>query len=365
MKKALLAIALLAGGIAGRAEPKKNLPETAKPPVHALFALTNTCNWLVVDGKRINLFDGEVDGVVNYTTWNMVEPEQGKFRYPGFDRMINEAGAAGKYLAYNIIPGNHAPKWVYDQGIETFEYSMPDGRKCRSYLPWNTVDGKRVLNTKLLDIWRHTVTAYSQYLYQHPNRDRISYVAITGFPFGNGLELMVPLNYEDCKRLKYDREAEDLYIEFVQRCVDIFIECLPDFPLGLAFTDYFGANPDGTHRRSTREVDAIMAYAVKKANLKGVTLVPMGLWLGHRGIVNDPKHALMRQMSKFQPQVIGIALEGQMGSYKSKNYLPLEEQLDLALNMKASWVQLWHHDIVYGPYQPILKKYREKFRNAK
>ena len=112
-----------------QAQVKKTLPALDPLPKKGVFALTNTSNWLIVDGKRIDLFDCEVDGVVNYITWDMVEPLEGKFRFPGLDRMLNKAQETNKYLAYNIISGSHAPDWVYERTkSEPFTYSVPDGR---------------------------------------------------------------------------------------------------------------------------------------------------------------------------------------------------------------------------------------------
>ena len=341
-------------------EPKKKtvqLPLTTPAFVKGIFATTNTSNWVLRNGKRINLFDCEVDGVVNYMSWRMVEPQEGKFRYPGLDRMLKEAAKTNKYLSYNIIAGIHTPEWYYEKtGQKPFMESA--GRK--SYLPWITVNGKRVLNTPFLKIWKNTIVNFSHYLYNHPHRDRISYIAITGWPTTNGLELMFPVKYKDLQKLKWDAEAKRIYVEFCQRIVNIFIEAFPDFPLGIAFTDWFGYNKDGSPHRSNSEVDAIMNYAIKRAKLKGVTLIPMGLFLAHRNLVTNANHPLTKQMRKFQKQTMGIALEGPMGSYNS-NYMSLEMQLKAAQKMSPAWIQFWHHDVIYPAHQEILKKYRPKF----
>ena len=347
-----------AGGQARAAAP--GLPVMDKAPRHGLFALTNTGNWVIEGGKRLDLFDYDVSGVTNYVTWRDVEPAPGMMRYPGFDAMMQDAARTGKKLAYNILSGMHTPQWVYDKGIEKF--SLNDRkREVSSFLPWKEVDGRRVLNTDMLAIWEEVVRAYSDHLYKNPNRDRVFYVAITGFPFGNGLELMVGIdNYADFSRLHWDAEAENLYIEYCKRVVDMFITYFPDVPLGLAFADYYGTNSDGSPRRSYHENDEIVSYALARAKLKGVTVVPMGLWLGWDGIMNET-HPLIRQMRKFQKEALAVAMEGQMGSYKFKNCIPLSDQLSFAHNFPVAWVQLWHYDIIHPEYQPVLAAYRPQF----
>ena len=360
-----LAIVLFASALTA-AKPGGKLPPLDPSPPKAIFALTNTCNWVLVKGKRKNLFNYDVDGVVNYMTWRMVEPMEGKFRYPGLDRMLSEAVKADKYLSYNILAGMHAPDWVYEKiKQKPFIWKQTNGINRKTYLPWITVDGKRTLNTPFLKVWKNTILNFSEYIYHHPHRDRISYIAITGWPTANGLELMLPLSYEEMQQINWNAEAKKLYVEFGKKCVDIFIEAFPDFPLGIAYTDWFGGNKDGSHCRSTAEINAIINYALMRAKLKGITMVPMGLWLAHKNVVSNPNHPLMKEMVGFKAKASAIAFEGPMGSYNSKWYLPLEQQIKNAIKADATWVQFWHHDITQPEHQVTLSKYQKIFHKQK
>lgn len=329
------------------------LPPLDRRPKPGIYALTNTCNWLVNGGKRVNLFDAPVDGVTNYVTWRMVQPEEASIRYPGLDRMMGEAVASGKYLSYGILAGVHTPDWVFEKaGIPR----LPCG-----YLPWIEKDGRRVLNTPFLNVWEDTVKQFAARLYADPHRDRINYVPVTGFPFGNGLELYVPLNQKEFESLRYDREGKRLYVEFCCRVIDIFLRHLPDFPLGIAFTDWYGSTAEG-HRRDLTESAAILDYAVKRAKEENVTVVPMGLWLGWKGVCDNPGHPMMRLYTRMAKAAGAGAWEGQMGSCERK-CLPLAEQIELARKNGVSWVQFWHHDCVCPECVKVLEEYRN--RNAK
>jgi len=329
-----------------------------------IFCTTNTCDWVIVDGKRKSLFEFPVEGVSNYIGWKSIEKEKGSYTWPGFSRMLEDAKKADKKLAYHILAGIHTPDWVFEK-VEPYYYSYPDGRKVRTYLPWKEKDGKRVLNTEILEIWEATVKEFSKFIHSQKDKDRIFFVFITGWPFGNGLELSVGFsNYQEFKDLKWDIEAEDLYIKYCKKVVDIFIDAFPDIPLGIAFTDYYGVNPDGTHRRSYRESEEIVSYALKKGKEKNVKVMPMGLFMAHKGIVYDEKHPLNLLMNKFKENAFTIAFEGPMGSYTG-GYAPLKDQLDYAIKMGASWVLLWHHDVIYPEYQEIIKTYNEKLKEVK
>ncbi|WP_302454033.1 hypothetical protein [Victivallis vadensis] len=346
----IFAMSLLAASAA-------ELPKLDRQPKPGVYALTNTSNYVTSNGKRVNLFDLPVDGVTNYATWRMVQPEEGAIRYPGLDRMIGEAVASGKYLSYGILAGIHTPDWVYEKG-KIPRFLVDPNRKWHSYLPWFEVNGKRKLNTPFLNIWSETVKAFAARLYADPHRDRINYVPVTGFPFGNGLELYVPLAEPEFRALRYDGEARRLYVEFCCRVIDIFVEHLPDFPLGIAFTDWYGTGPKG-HIRDVTESAAILDYAIRKGRLKGVTIVPMGLWMGWKGICDNPAHPLMRTWLSRSRQAGSGAWEGQMGSCRLK-CLPLAEQLELAERHKAVWVQLWHHDCLCPECVAVLEAYRAR-----
>ena len=97
----IMLIAAVSNGTAGE------LPALDGKPKPGIYALTNTCNWVRKDGKRINLFETPVDGVTNYVTWRMVRPAEESVRYPGLDRMMREAVDSGKFLSYGILAGIH------------------------------------------------------------------------------------------------------------------------------------------------------------------------------------------------------------------------------------------------------------------
>ncbi len=337
----------------------------AAPAVpRGLFCTTNTCNWVLKNGKRTDLFVYPVDGVLNYVAWRAVEPESGKFRWPGLDRMTREAAAQDKKLAYHVLAGTHAPDWLFARsGVEKFEV-IRRGKRRRTYLPWMTQDGRRVVNARVLDAWRRVVRALSERLHRPDCRSRVWYVAITGWPESNGLELMWAANdYAEFRKLRWKDGGEALYEEFCKRVIDLYLDAFPDMPLGLAFTDWFGRLPDGRPRRDARVSERIVTYALREAKRRGATVVPMGLWMGNAYIIHRPQHPLTRLMTKLRRDAPGIAFEGPMGSFKG--YAPLREQLEFARRMGASWVQLWHHDVIHDEYQPLLREFRSSFHAAR
>ena len=343
----------------------KRAKRSSTPPVSAsklspprgIFCVTNTANWVVKDGKRINLFSYEtIDGVSNYATWNAVEKESGKYTWTGLDRMLNEAAQSNKKLGYHILAGIHTPDWAYQAAnITPIEYtkSAKEQKKVKTYLPWKEKNGNRALNTDMLEIWAKTIKAYAQYLNQHLNKDRIAYIAITGGPTGNGLEIMwAEDNYNEFKTLSWDETASRLLVEYWERCIDIFLDAFPDIPLGLAFTDWFGVSSLGRSRRSYQESTTIVNYALKTAQAKGQLVLPMGLWIGKFEPAKLSFHQLVKLLTSFQ---VPFGVQGEINS-PSAEYL--QKMLSAIVDLKASWLELWHNDILRDEYRTVVSKYR-------
>lgn len=341
----------------------KDNDSTTSSISHGLFALTNIGPVVpTLEGKRVNLFDYPVSGVVNYMVWSGIERTPGEMNFPYLNQMAKEAERTNKKFAYGLLCGRHAPKWVYEKnGIESVNFPRADGQTTTYHLPWKTQNNKKALNTDMLDIWEKTVNAFSKHLNSLPQRDRIYYVPITGIPFeSNGLEVQHRArDFPDV--IQWDQESEQLWVDYCKHVVDIYINAFPNIPLGLAFTDAFGKG-----HRSYWQAKEIIDYAIAQAKSKNATIIPMGLWLGWDGIINSGEsHPLIKQMRHFQKQgAPAIALEGgAMGSYKYKTCLHPDKQLDYALNLPTAWVQLWYFDIVYADYQDTLKTWLPRFEN--
>ncbi|MCX7920328.1 MAG: hypothetical protein N3A72_12155, partial [bacterium] len=341
--------------------PESPISVSKPTPPQGLFCVTNTANWVVKNGKRINLFSYEaIDGISNYTTWKTVEKESGKYTWIGLDRMLNEAAQSNKKLGYHILAGTHAPDWAYQAAnVTSFEYTSPtrDRKKVKTYLPWIEKNGRRELNNGMLAIWSKTIKAYAQYLNQHPNKNRIAYIAITGGPTGNGLEIMwAQDNYSEFSTLSWDENASQLFIEYWKRCVDIFLDAFPNTPLGLAFTDWFGVSALEKSKRSYVESSAIVNCAIKTAQAKGGLVLPMGLWFGKFNPSTVVSHPLVKLLTSFN---VPFGLQCELNT-PSADFL--EKLLATAVSLNASWIELWHNDIIRDDYQMVLLKYRTQLR---
>lgn len=374
MKTSILLPALLVSAtfVAAAGEETKKGPLKRIEPARGLFALTNTNNSVIRNGRRLDLFEYPVSGVTNYTVWRNFEPEQGKFNPAGFNRLLTRAAETDKRLGFALLLAARGPEWVFDvTGCEPFETTRTPNRKGmrdkvfhdRCYLHYIETDAGRVLNEPVLDVIDQTVHSFADIVRAHPDRGHLQYIAMTGWPIGNGLELHLPLKYDPFVRFNFDEKGKRLYIQFCKRIVDIYLDAFPEVPLGIAFADKWGVTPEGDPIRSLEVPRAIVGYALERGRELNAQVIPMGLWMAWTGIHRSEGHPMRRAMRDFQKMgATGIALEGPMGSWKHKNYGTIEEQLDFALEMDVIWAQLWHHDIIREGNGATLEKYNERLR---
>jgi hypothetical protein len=306
-------------------------------------AVTDTTNWVKRDGTRVNLFDYPfLDGLTNYVKWSEFESFEGEFNWNGLERLLREADAAGKTLSYNILSGVHAPEWLLNR-IPCIELSPCDGKPgSRTYLPWAEASGERVLNYEFLDIWENTVARYAGFLNSHPLKKRISYIAITGGPTSNGLEIMWPEN-KSAPALTWDARAEELFIGFWKEIIDIFLKQFHDSTLGLAFTDLFALSDACKAERRVDISKEIVGYALTRAKETGNTVVPMGLWFGNIPHTFMKAHPLVKLLESFDTP---FAVQGDVFT---RDIESLTGMLDVARDIGPSWIELWHNDLV-NPY---------------
>ncbi|WKZ34044.1 MAG: hypothetical protein QY316_06500 [Thermodesulfobacteriota bacterium] len=322
-----------------------------------IYAVTDTSNWVIKDGVRINLYDYKfIDGVTNYIKWSYIESEEGIYNWKGLDRLLTEAALSGKKLSYNILGGDHAPDWAFDKYlIPAYHcWCCETETERRTYFPWIETQNGRYLNTKILEIWERTVENFAGFLKSHQFRNCISYITITGGPTSNGLEIMWSKLY-NAPELNWGSHEEELFIEFWKRLIDIYIRNFSDFPLGIAFADVFPNSSESCQiSRNISISNEIVKYALAEAEQKNAIIRPLGLWFGNIPPELLSSHSLVEQ---FWNLGAPFAVQGHIRTEDSSR---LENMLYAAIDFGANWIELWHSDVIDPNFQEVLIKFREE-----
>ncbi len=351
----------------------------APPQWEGIYALTNKAYPVEVDGQGVDLLNTPGSaGVTYYHTWRKCEPTKGQWDLSNFEDWFAAALKANRKLNIALLAGSHVPDWALEesQSPPYLYLHVKTNSTRRNYLPWTIKDGERVLNEPMLQIWRQSIEQFSQQIRKKPGFEKtLGYIAITGGPYSNGLEIMWGVNkMADGSTFAWGPQEDQFLIAYWQRCVDIFMDIFPDIPLGLAFTDVYGRNANGSPRRNIAVPKAIMNYAVQQAKLKNVQLIAQGFWIGagagdshwgkkhpdqllQRSNTHDypmlrETHPLQKTLLSYRPNTT-IAYQGPMGT-STKDYLT--HMIQFARERGALFLELWHHDFANPEYRAILQE---------
>jgi len=367
---------------------KKEQTTTASQSQHpqiwqGIYALTNKPYPVKVDGKTVDLLNAPGSaGVTYYDTWRKCEPTKGQWNLGNFQRWFAQARKADRKLNIALLAGSHVPDWALKESKSSlYQYMhVKTNSVRRNYLPWTLVNGQRVINEPMLKVWRTSVEQFSQKIRSQPEfKKTLGYIAITGGPYSNGLEIMWGVNkMADGSTFAWGPKEDQFLITYWQRCIDIYMDVFPDVPLGLAFTDVYGRTSNGQARRNTAVPKAIMDYAVEQAKLKNVKLIAQGFWIGagagdSHWALKHPDDNIVRTQSLNYPmlkethplqkillsyrQNTTIAYQGPMGT-STATYL--RQMIKFAREHDALFLELWHHDFAEPKYLPLIKENQAK-----
>ena len=84
-----------------------------------------------------------LSGIYIEIPWNAIEPENGKLDLSRVDKIVELALQNGKFYKLNLIPGQHTPSFVFQNGAQAINSSIvnPDrpnyGQKVQIPVPWD------------------------------------------------------------------------------------------------------------------------------------------------------------------------------------------------------------------------------------
>jgi hypothetical protein len=179
------------------------------PPVDAqekrrlAFALSNSRN---ANLDRL-LQNPNIDGLALQEGWELLEPEQGKYRWESLDHALDLAIRYRKYLSIHLLASPRPPHWLEQEGAQFFSGVDFRQRRTRDVVPWDRVYLERY--TKFLQ----TLASHLQ------QRKAESYVF--------GLGAVVPVaecNLVCCRGnmlgdVRYDRSA---YLAACKQMLDVY-----------------------------------------------------------------------------------------------------------------------------------------------
>jgi hypothetical protein len=78
-----------------------------------------------------------INGIAVRCSWSAIEPGDGTFNFSLFDEAIQLARQYGKNVSFSVTPGSFSPQWLYNEGAQTFMFTLSTGQTGVMPLPWD------------------------------------------------------------------------------------------------------------------------------------------------------------------------------------------------------------------------------------
>ena len=315
------------------------------------------------------------DGVVEYVPWKTLEPAERQYNFSLLVKLIEQARAKGKRLAFGVLTGVHLPAWYrakhpdqlyrYSQILKREDVGFQNAPR-EAVLPWLHAQGQGAcaLNQTFFDSFVAMLEALAAELKSRALLDSVQYVAITGPGIGNGLEVHLPVTlYADWERARFTKEARAALIESWVLCALKFKMLFPATPLAIAVADNFGCRPGSTAENNLAIHDATIGDEILRRIMAEETpdnqhVFPMGLWLADWNKW-DGSNRLCAILGQWRAKGYQIGMQGHL--MRHKDLAALEATIRSALAAKASWIELWYNDICHDGFEAIPARYAEHF----
>ncbi len=285
-----------------------------------------------------------VSGMTAYFGWNQLEKNDGVYDFSIIDKLIINAKNNGKKLNLGIYPGSHAPEWLYQKGVEkiTWERHLKEDQALRrgliqkqaSPLPWDLVFRKH---------WKRFISEVGR---RYDNNDSVGYISLTG-PTLRDLSMGILLKKESDWNKFVDKgyTINRLYHTWVDT-IEHYQSVFHNKQMVLAIAP---ERPASTNVILAKKVsDYISSKEYKNISLLCVFL--NDTWFTRGGGALKIREILRGMKAKGYSigyQMAQSAFRNSRWKKKKPIVKNLKASLELGVNDGASWIEVWHDDLVY------------------
>lgn len=191
-------------------------------PLKGIYSLMKGLD--IVNPSILNL--PFVSGVSIRASWDVLEPEEGKFDWSYLDNALYEVKKANKKAMIRILPGVRSPKWVYGKDVTTVEvtgagtYLKKYGKSFIAPVPWNE---------NYLKAWTKFVYALGE---RYSMADTVVLVHITG-PNVRSAEMHLPKQGDERALMMKAGYSKNRIVSAWKTVIDAFANAFPKKSLAL------------------------------------------------------------------------------------------------------------------------------------
>jgi hypothetical protein len=314
--------------------------QTSAPPVPRGI-MTFGGGKILLEVKTLDL--PYISGVTAFFKWSDLEREDGVYDFRDIDELIRMAKPKGKIVNLMFSSGMHAPEWLFQKGVKTSSWTtywkenkwaeMGESSTLKTPLPWDPI---------YLDYWKRFITKIAEKYGPEPT---VGYVSITG-PVQRGLTTTIAAKRKaDLNQLAASGYSEEKMSNAWIDMIEHYEKVLGNKRLLLALAVDVRGKP-AIHRAQD-----LVRYVEKR---KYTNISFMLVFLNDTWFKTSNTTRRLRDLLK-DAKADGYTFGYQMGQSAERGakwkrsasiVKSLRDSLAIGIDDGASWIEVWHPDIV-------------------
>ncbi len=291
-----------------------------------------------------------VKGVSIRISWEVLEPEEGRFEWEKLDKIIAQARSYNKYVTIRIMTGVYSPKWIFeDEDIPKMEF-ISKNRNKKNFL------GKTVVLPVLWD--RNYLEKYFNFLKKLGERygddPNVFWIAVTG-PATGPATPHLPKSRSALEVFREHGFTKEKWLNVWELAIDKTVEAFPDKLISLCID---------VPRFYVDMAGELAAYAVSKYEGR-ICLQSNGMSakvldaIDENPIFKDFFSIFMKYREKA---IIGFQMAwASVWRDRGRDRLgPLDKAIETALKFGAKYIEIYQDDIVVPENEYMLAELEKK-----
>ncbi len=292
-----------------------------------------------------------IAGMSSIFSWESMEPQEGHYDFTELESEIAWATKNKKKLNICLYAGNKSPSWLSSKNIPMIHWrsDLREDQAKKANATYNIETAPAFWDTSYLSYWRNFIDAFAS---KYKNNETIGYITITG-PTPKDLSTGTVIKHDDdWQKIIEAGYTYEKHVSAWKNIVDHFFRAFPNKPLVIALGPL---RPGGSS--SLKLSEAVVDYVIDKkySNVHFLCVILNDTWFKTSFVSTQLRNLFKRTRTNGQTfgyQLIYSAqrMDG-FKTQKNKVLIDYNETLNIAIEDGASWIEIWHDDIIDPKYR--------------
>lgn len=320
-----------------------NVIQTLKTdPIKGIFSFGKGENFPNTASLKLDY----IAGMSSIFSWESMEPQEGRYDFTELESEIAWASKNKKILNICLYAGNKSPSWLKSKNIPMIHWrsDLREDQAKKANASYSIETAPAFWDKSYLNYWGNFIDAFAT---KYKNNETIGYITITG-PTPKDLSTGTVIKHEDDWQKIIDAGyTYEKHFSAWKNTIDHFNREFPNKALVIALGPL---RPGGSSTLKLSE--AVVDYVIDKKynNVHFLCVILNDTWF-KTSIVSTQLRNLFKR-TRINGQTFGYQLiysAQRMDGFKTqknKVLIDYNETLNIAIEDGASWIEIWHDDII-------------------